>query len=659
MSVSTTTNRVAYAGDGSTLSFSFPYYFFRTTDVLVKKYDTLLGGITTLALGVDYSVTGTPNAQGFYPSGGAVLLVVAPLATDIISVYRAPVQTQTYALLQNGNINSTALVQQMDYLTLLIQRLEDQVSRSVALPDGDGSTFSSILPEGIALNPGVAIIINNTGDGLAFGAAGSGGGGITALTGDVTGTGPGSTATTIAANAVSNSKAAQMATLTLKGNNTGSTANASDLTVAQVNAVLPVFTSTLNGVTPLSGGGTTNFLRADGSWATPSGGGSGTVTTVSVATANGFAGTVANATTTPAVTLTTSASGVLKGNGTAISAATSGTDYSAGTSALATGILKSTTVTGALSIAVAADFPTLNQNTTGTAAAANLAASGVGGVTGNLPVTNLNSGTSASSTTFWRGDGSWATPSGGGGGGYLTPTATKTGNYTAASGELVMVDGSAGGFTITGPTATSGALFGVKRIDMTPANTITVAATVDGTSNRHLYTKDEAWVFLANGTEFKKVTHETKTGKQSRTVGFGNTTGSAPTRGTIATEKSYWWRDGSTCFETWDIQQVTTGGSDNGGTGFYTYTLAQTADTTFINASTDTTFTAKAHVIGTGSLFSAAAYHLLPTLHDSTHFKLLLDYPSDTYQSVVTVSWTVNPINITVALSYPVANWED
>lgn len=56
--------------------------------------------------------------------------------------------------------------------------------------------------------------------------------------------------------------------------------------------------------------------------------GSGTVTDVSVVSANGFAGTVATSTTTPAITLTTSVTGILIGNGTAMSAVTIGAGLS-------------------------------------------------------------------------------------------------------------------------------------------------------------------------------------------------------------------------------------------------------------------------------------------------------------------------------------------
>lgn len=93
-------------------------------------------------------------------------------------------------------------------------------------------------------------------------------------------------------------------------------------------------------------------------WAAVSG--TGTVTTVSVVSANGFAGTVATATTTPAITLTTTITGLLKGNGTAISAATAGTDYLS-----PTGV---ETVTNKDLTSGTNTFPTFNQNTTGSAA---------------------------------------------------------------------------------------------------------------------------------------------------------------------------------------------------------------------------------------------------------------------------------------------------
>jgi hypothetical protein len=118
------------------------------------------------------------------------------------------------------------------------------------------------------------------------------------------------------------------------GINSSSDPASLDYKVAQLNVLTTkgdIIVRSATGNTRLPVGTDGQMLVADSTQAlgvkytNPSSG--GTVTTASVVSANWFTGSVANPTTTPAITLATSVTGVLKGNGTAISAATAGTDY--------------------------------------------------------------------------------------------------------------------------------------------------------------------------------------------------------------------------------------------------------------------------------------------------------------------------------------------
>ena len=103
--------------------------------------------------------------------------------------------------------------------------------------------------------------------------AAAGGGGISdGDKGDITVTGSGLT-WTIDAGVVTLAKQANVATARIMGRVTAATGVQEALTGTQATTLLDPFTSALKGLAPASGGGTANFLRADGTWVAPAGGG--------------------------------------------------------------------------------------------------------------------------------------------------------------------------------------------------------------------------------------------------------------------------------------------------------------------------------------------------------------------------------------------------
>jgi len=241
-----------------------------------------------------------------------------------------------------------------------------------------------------------------------------------------------------------------------------------------------LYTTVSSAQLPSQTGNTGLYLTTNGtvaSWAT-----AGTVTSVSIASTNGFSGTVATNTTTPAITITTSVTGLLKGDGTAVSAATAGTDYQSPVSA--TGLLKSSGVSGNVSAATAGTDYQSPVSATGL-----LKSSGVSGnVSAATAGTDYQSPVSATGLLKSNGTSGNITAATAGTD-YIAPTTrlVNTSSYTVAQTDYYIGVNYAGPCSITLPALSTGTHIIIKDESGNCVNNpITLLGTIDNNTNVQL-----------------------------------------------------------------------------------------------------------------------------------------------------------------------------
>lgn len=163
MTLTTTTSRYSYAGNGVTTVFSFPAYFLASGDLVVILKNNSTGVEVTKVLTTHYTVAGAGVA-----AGGTVTMLTAPATGETLTIYRDPAATQGLDLVENDSSPAESNEQAFDRSMMILQRLKDQMSRAVKLSEGYAEAFDPTLPT--LLTPSAPLIINSLGTGIGLGA---------------------------------------------------------------------------------------------------------------------------------------------------------------------------------------------------------------------------------------------------------------------------------------------------------------------------------------------------------------------------------------------------------------------------------------------------------------------------------------------------------
>lgn len=139
MTVASELNRVTYVGNGATTAFAVSFPFQNKADLVVIETVIATGVQTTKTLTTHYTISGTTDSLGYYANGGTVTAVTAPASTVRWTIYRDPPLLQSLNLGENNALPAESLEAQLDYVTMLVQRLNDVMGRSLRQPDGDSA----------------------------------------------------------------------------------------------------------------------------------------------------------------------------------------------------------------------------------------------------------------------------------------------------------------------------------------------------------------------------------------------------------------------------------------------------------------------------------------------------------------------------------------